>query len=58
MNIMDKQRFPEDYQLPIKPQDAYDRGLDTQLDPDTEDDFTPTYRDGSACNECWSMDEH
>lgn len=54
---MDKQRFPEDYQLPLKPQDTYDRGLDTQLEPEAEDDFSPVYRDGSACNECWSMED-
>ena len=47
-------RNPEDYVLPSKPQDAYDRGLDTQDESEQEDDaFAPVYRDGSTRNECW-----
>lgn len=40
-------RYPEDYELPLKPHEAYDRGLDTQLDPESDEDFTPTYHDGA-----------
>ena len=50
-------RYPEDYELPLKPHEAYDRGLDTQLDPESDEDFTPTYHDGSAGHECWDKGE-
>ena len=51
-------RNPEDYELPSKPQDAYDRGLDTQDESEQEDDaFASVYRDGSTRNECWREDD-
>ena len=51
-------RNPEDYELPSTPQDAYDRGLDTQDESEQEDDaFAPVYRDGSIRNECWREDD-
>ena len=55
--MMSMPRNHEDEPLPLKPQDAYDQGLDTQDEVDQEDAYTPTYRDGSARNECWRSDD-
>ncbi len=49
-------RYPEDFELPLKPQEVYDRGLDTQLEPESEEEFTPVYQDGSERHECWRDD--
>lgn len=57
VNMMSTPRNHEDEPLPLKPQDAYDQGLDTQDEPELEDAYSPTYRDESARNECWRSDD-
>ena len=45
-----------DEPLPLKPEEELDRGLDTQPEEEAPEAYEPTYRDGSAQNECWRQE--
>lgn len=51
-------RYPEDYELPLKPHEIFDRGLDTQLEPESEEEFSPAYHGGNDCHECWNKGDN
>lgn len=54
---MNTPKDPADFELPMRPQDAYDHGLDTRLDAEDDGYDDPTLFDSADGASYWSGGE-